>query len=314
MSYLLAKSLFINIYEFNQNKSNFMQKFTPMAKLPLVWKSFERATHDKSEMSQPVIMSEKIIHPVSGYQWLILHLSITIAGLYAVNLKGFNEIGLLCLCLSIVMFFGYFVVNPSEARLILQMGEYMGTVKQSGFYWVLPYCRKLKISLKTYSFVSEILQTSDAKGDAILISATIIWKIQDTAKALFQISDFQSYIKSKSLSVLKNVAAAYPLEAGENQPSLRLYSGALGEAMRKELQQKLLPVGLWIEEARITHLVYSPEILSEKSKNHHINIDNHIKAVAHTLKKMEEQQLISALNEEQKAHFAGELFLVMQGK
>jgi regulator of protease activity HflC (stomatin/prohibitin superfamily) len=283
-----------------------------MAKLPLVWNPFDKAKNDKSEMNQPVIMSEKIIQPVSGYQWLILHLSITIAGLYAVNLKGFNELGLLCLFISILMIFGYFVVNPSEARLILQMGEYVGTVKQSGFYWVLPYCRKLKVSLKTYSFVSETLQTSDAKGDAIQIGATIIWKIQDTAKALFQINDFQSYIKSKSLSVLKNVAAAYPLEAGENQPSLRIYSGALGEAMRKELQQKLLSVGLWVEEARITHLAYSPEILAEKSKNQHSNIDNHIKAVAHTLKKMEAEQLISALNEEQKANFAGELFLVMQ--
>ncbi|GAB4340102.1 MAG: SPFH domain-containing protein [Flammeovirgaceae bacterium] len=280
-----------------------------MAKLALVRKSF-----DKNNDNKPVILSENIIQPISGYQWLILHLSITIAGLYAVNTKSYDEAGLFLLLVSVVMIFGYFVVNQGEARLILQMGEYIGTVKQSGFYWTLPYCKKLKISLKTYCFVSEILQTSDARGDAIQIGATIIWRIQDTAKALFQVHDFQSLIRSKSLAVLKNVAATYPLESDEHQPSLRVYSGALSEAMRKDLQFKLSTMGLWIEEAKITHLTYSPEILAEKAKIHPSTIENHVKAVAQALKKMEEQQLISALNEQQKASLAGELLLAMQGK
>lgn len=271
-----------------------------MVELPLLRKSAKDA---EKKWTEELGWKEKPYLPPSAYYVLIIHLLLTILGLGILGYKGWGQIGLFLLFLSVLACFGYFVVNPGEAKVILQFGEYLGTVKQPGFYWTMPYCRKLKLSLKKISTTTDVVHAHDAYGDPIRLAATLVWKVHDTAQAVFQVADFSTLVKNKTMMVLKNIANAYPLEAPENQVSLRRYALVLSEALKKDLNQRLAGVGMLIEEAKIIHLSYSPEILGQKAKLQSLGTEQHIDLAIATLQKIEQKAALQALSDEQKLQF-----------
>ena len=175
---------------------------------------------------------------------------------------------------------GFFTLQPNEARVLILFGAYKGTVRQSGFWWANPlYARtrgqtrrlgaaaaeslqgKIKISLRARNFNSEKLKVNDKRGNPIEIAAVIVWRVEDTAKAAFDVDDYESYVHIQSESAVRHIASCYAYDRGEEQePSLRESADEVAGALKNELLERLSKAGILVEDARLTHLAYAPEI------------------------------------------------------
>ena len=200
---------------------------------------------------------------------------------------------LLELC-GIVMFPGFFTLQPNEARVLILFGAYKGTVREAGFHWGNPFysnglgqgsgrrgieleresgagkpsikirvgkLSRFKVSLRTRNFNSDKLKVNDKRGNPIEIAAVVVWRVQDTAQAIFDVEDFENYVRVQSESALRHLASGYAYDHGEeNEVTLRSGVDEVSQALRKELQDRLQKAGVLVEEARLTHLAYAPEI------------------------------------------------------
>jgi regulator of protease activity HflC (stomatin/prohibitin superfamily) len=156
---------------------------------------------------------------------------------------------------------GVFVVNPNEGRVLQLFGDYAGTVKAPGLRWANPFFTKKRISLRVRNFESARLKVNDNEGNPIEIAAVVVWQVVDTAEAVFQVDDYNNYVKVQSEAALRNLATGYPYDAhDEQQMSLRGNTAAVAEHLKKEIQDRLARAGVEVLEARISHLAYAPEI------------------------------------------------------
>jgi regulator of protease activity HflC (stomatin/prohibitin superfamily) len=206
---------------------------------------------------------------------------------------GLMVLAILLEPLSIILLTGLFTLQPNEARVLLLFGEYRGTVREPGFHWGNPFYangpsqlnqrmnrmhssargesaetssgpRNLprhKISLRTRNFNSEKLKVNDKRGNPIEIAAVIVWKVADTAQAVFDVEDYENYVRVQSESALRHLASVYAYDHGEeNEVTLRSGVEEVSQALKLELQARLGKAGVLVEEARLTHLAYAPEI------------------------------------------------------
>jgi regulator of protease activity HflC (stomatin/prohibitin superfamily) len=164
------------------------------------------------------------------------------------------------LLLTILMV-GLFVVNPNEGRVLQLFGDYVGTVRVAGLRWANPFYTKRRISLRDRNFESTRLKVNDHEGNPIEIAAVVVWRVVDTAEAMFQVDDYNNYVRVQTESALRNLATNYTYDAhDENQMSLRGNTAAVAEHLKKEIQDRLARAGVEAIEARISHLAYAPEI------------------------------------------------------
>jgi len=156
---------------------------------------------------------------------------------------------------------GLFVVNPNEGRVLQLFGDYVGTVKVPGLRWANPFYTKKRISLRVRNFESGRLKVNDNEGNPIEIAAVVVWQVVDTAEAVFQVDDYNNYVKVQSEAALRNLATSYTYDAhDETQMSLRGHTAAVADHLKKEIQDRLSRAGVEVIEARISHLAYAPEI------------------------------------------------------
>jgi regulator of protease activity HflC (stomatin/prohibitin superfamily) len=157
---------------------------------------------------------------------------------------------------------GFFTLQPNEAAALTFMGKYKGTVKVSGWHWQNPFYSKQKISLRSRNLNGEKLKVNDEMGNPIEIAAVVVWHVENTFEALFNVENYIGYVKIQSESAIRHLAGLYPYDitVGERQLSLRGSADEVSEALRKELQERLGKAGVVIEEARLSHLAYAPEI------------------------------------------------------
>jgi regulator of protease activity HflC (stomatin/prohibitin superfamily) len=156
---------------------------------------------------------------------------------------------------------GLFVVNPNEGRVLQLFGDYVGTVKNPGLRWANPFYTKKRISLRVRNFESTKLKVNDLEGNPIEIAAVVVWRVVDTAEAVFEVDDYQNFVKVQSEAAVRNLATSYKYDAHEeDQMSLRGNTAAVAEHMKKEIQERLAKAGVEVLEARISHLAYAPEI------------------------------------------------------
>jgi regulator of protease activity HflC (stomatin/prohibitin superfamily) len=156
---------------------------------------------------------------------------------------------------------GVFVVNPNEGRVLQFFGDYVGTVKTPGLRWANPFYTKKRISLRIRNFESTKLKVNDHEGNPIEIAAVVVWRVVDTAEAVFEVDDYQNFVKVQSEAAVRNLATSYKYDAHEeDQMSLRGNTIAVAEHMKKEIQDRLAKAGVEVLEARISHLAYAPEI------------------------------------------------------
>jgi regulator of protease activity HflC (stomatin/prohibitin superfamily) len=165
------------------------------------------------------------------------------------------------LLLDIFLLAGLFVVNPNEGRVLQFFGDYVGTAKKAGLRWANPLFTKRRISLRVRNFESGRLKVNDQEGNPIEIASVVVWRVVDTAEAVFQVDDYQNFVKVQTESALRNMATSYKYDAHEeDQMSLRGNTNEVAEHLKKEIQDRLAQAGVEVMEARISHLAYAPEI------------------------------------------------------
>jgi len=165
------------------------------------------------------------------------------------------------LLLDIFLLAGLFVVNPNEGRVLQFFGDYVGTAKKPGLRWANPLFTKKRISLRVRNFESGRLKVNDQEGNPIEIASVVVWRVVDTAEAVFQVDDYQNFVKVQTESALRNMATSYKYDAHEeDQMSLRGNTNEVAEHLKKEIQDRLAQAGVEVMEARISHLAYAPEI------------------------------------------------------
>jgi SPFH domain / Band 7 family len=167
----------------------------------------------------------------------------------------------LALLVTIFLAAGLFVVNPNEGRVLQLFGDYKGTVRVPGLRWANPFFTKKRISLRVRNFESARLKVNDNEGNPIEIAAVVVWQVVDTAEAVFQVDDYNNYVKVQSEAALRNLATSYTYDThDDSQMSLRGHTAEVADHLKKEIQERLTRAGVEVIESRISHLAYAPEI------------------------------------------------------
>ena len=161
----------------------------------------------------------------------------------------------------IVCLFGFFIVNPNEGRVMQLFGDYKGTVKTAGLRWANPFYSKRHISLRVRNFESGRLKVNDNDGNPIEIAAVVVWRVVDSAEAVFEVDNYENYVKVQTEAAVRNLATRYTYDAHEaEQTSLRGSTAAVAKDLQHEIQERLAKAGVQVIEARLSHLAYAPEI------------------------------------------------------
>lgn len=218
---------------------------------------------------------EHEVTAVNGWIMLIVNLALVALGpflfvrsIYEVEAlhRSFPAIkfvaGILCLILGIIFLIGHFTLQPNQSRVQILFGAYHGTVKKSGFHWANPfYSKRTKVSLRSHNFSTDKVKVNDKRGNPIEIGAVVVWRVHDTAQAVFDVEDYQEYVDVQSESAVRHLAGSYAYDQGEeDEVTLRSSADEVAATLMEELQQRLAKAGVTVEEARITHLAYAPEI------------------------------------------------------
>ena len=162
-----------------------------------------------------------------------------------------------------LMLGGFFTLQPNMSAALLLFGKYTGTVKANGFHWANPFLHKSRVSLRARNLNPERIKVNDSRGNPIEIAAVIVWRVHNTAQALFDVDEFVHYVTVQSESALRHLASAYPYDTTEEgQLSLRGSMDEVSASLTKELQERVEKAGVKIDEARLSHLAYAPEIAS----------------------------------------------------
>jgi regulator of protease activity HflC (stomatin/prohibitin superfamily) len=209
--------------------------------------------------------TEKIITPPSGYAAFAIALILLATAIGAFAMELIVPGALLIAVDFILVIPGIIIVNPSQSKVLTLFGKYVGTVKEDGFFWVNPLAMKRKVSLKAYNVNGQQLKVNDKAGNPIEIAAVIVWQVNDTAKALFDVENYIQYVNIQSESAVRHLANSYPYDNYEDEEArITLRDGAdeVSKMLEQELNQRLERAGINVIEARISHLAYSPEIAS----------------------------------------------------
>jgi regulator of protease activity HflC (stomatin/prohibitin superfamily) len=213
------------------------------------------------------VMREILIEPMSGLGMLLglligalLSLMLFIGGIMGESLFFIIisiPIGVVCLG----GLTGLFTVNPNEAKVLQLFGNYQGTVRKPGLRWVNPFYAKRSISLRVRNFESERLKVNDRSGSPIEIAAVVVWRVVDSAEAIFHVDDYNNFVQVQSESALRNMALSYPYDSHENgETALQSHTSEVALHLKTEIQDRLTQAGVEVMEARISHLAYAPEI------------------------------------------------------
>jgi regulator of protease activity HflC (stomatin/prohibitin superfamily) len=260
--------------------------------------------------------------------------------------------------LAVILLCGHFTLQPNHARVLILFGTYKGTVRTSGFWWANPFYSRVrarvplppgsvssetlkaaaqrpgfsnllyrrlgaKISLRARNFNSEKLKVNDKRGNPVEIAAVVVWRVEDTARAAFDVDDYESYVHIQSESAIRHIASLYAYDRGEeHEPTLRESADEVAVAMKKELQERLDKAGVVIEEARLTHLAYAPEIAQAMLRRQQAEaviaarqkiVHGAVSMVDMALRELSEKGVVK-LDEERKASMVSNLLVVLCGE
>jgi regulator of protease activity HflC (stomatin/prohibitin superfamily) len=219
--------------------------------------------------------------------------------------------------------FGFFTLQPNQARVLLLFGSYRGTVRTSGFFWTNPFMLKKRLSLRARNLNGDRLKVNDKRGNPIEIAAVVVWRVEDTAQALFDVENYEEYVRIQSESAVRHLASCYAYDHGENEEiTLRSNTDEVSAALRKELEERLRKAGVMVEEARLTHLAYAPEIASAMLRRQQAEaviaarqkiVHGAVSMVDLALRELSEKKVIE-LDEERKAAMVSNLLVVLCGE
>ena len=207
-------------------------------------------------------MIEKQVWKMNGFLALFLSLLTLVASVYAFFLMQI-AVGIVMVVLFTLIVSSIMVVQPNEARAVTFFGSYIGTVRDSGLWMTVPFTSKPKISLRVSNFNSKMLKVNDIEGNPVEIAAVVVFKVVDSARALFEVNDYEQFVEIQSETALRHVANKYPYdEFEEGGYSLRGNADQVASELAGEIQERLKSAGVEVIEARLTHLAYATEIAS----------------------------------------------------
>jgi regulator of protease activity HflC (stomatin/prohibitin superfamily) len=209
---------------------------------------------------------EKVIKPSSGYFMLFLALAAIAGSVYSFTLGlPYAIIGGIVFLISLICLAGFFIVDPNKAMVLLLFGEYKGTVKANGFFWVNPFMTKKKISLRVRNFENKPLKVNDKIGNPVMIGTIVVWQVEDTFKTTFDVEDYENFVHLQTDAAVRKMAGLYCYDNFDDDHSeVTLRSGVeeVNHSLEKEIAERLLQAGIKVIEARISNLAYASEIAS----------------------------------------------------
>ncbi len=315
--------------------------------------------------NQSTVSREIPIRAFSGWLALAFHLLWILGAIWLFLDSAPNRYGpgvalsFLGFAIAFLMLFGYFTLQPNEARVQILFGNYKGTVRDSGFHWANPFYsrsrgptarrgshsaphgrpgndlkaimqaatadsaeRSTKLSLRAHNFNSETLKVNDKRGNPVEIASVVVWRVDDTAQAVFDVEDYKSYVQVQSESALRGIASRFAYDHGEHhEPTLRGSADEVAQALTEELQVRLAKAGVVVEESRLTHLAYAPEIASVMLRRQQAEaivaarqqiVQGAVSMVHMALRELEAQQVVQ-LDPERKAAMVSNLLVVLCG-
>ena len=212
--------------------------------------------------------NEKNIKASNGYIALIIVLGLIIA-LFIGFIRTKESELFLFIPILLILLRGFFIVNPNSSKVMVLFGAYKGTIRDNGFFWANPFYTREKISLRARNFDSERVKVNDKIGNPIMINVILVWKVQDTFKAAFDVDNYQEFVRVQTDAAVRKLAGSYPYDNfDDTQAELTLRSGMdeVNEALENEITERLSIAGIEVMEARIGYLAYAPEIASAMLK------------------------------------------------
>ena len=229
---------------------------------------------------------------------------------------------LVLMVLGVIGLAGHFVVNPNQGKVLQLFGDYVGTAKEPGLRWANPFYSKKVVSLRVRNFESGTLKVNDQRGNPVEIAAVVVWKVVDTAEAIFHVDDYKEFVHVQSEAALRNLATGYPYDAYEkDQKSLRGHTVEIAEQLQKEIQDRLTQAGVEVIEARISHLAYAAEIAGAMLQRQQAGavvaarqriVEGAVGMVESALAMLAKKKIVE-LDEERKAAMVSNLLVVLCG-
>jgi regulator of protease activity HflC (stomatin/prohibitin superfamily) len=272
------------------------------------------------------MIREKQTNALSGWFMLftllvVLILSIVWLVLAARSQSGWSAgFSVFVMVLDLFLLVGLFVVNPNEAQVVQLLGTYVGSVRDQGLWWMNPLCSKRRVSLRVRNFESAKLKVNDHTGNPIEIAAVVVWKVVDSAEAVFEVDDYKNFVQVQSEAALRNLATSYPYDSHvEGEVALRSHTAEIAEQLKREIQDRLAKAGVEVIESRISHLAYAPEIAGAMLRRQQASaivaarqkfVEGAVGMVEMALEKLSERKLV-VLDEERKAAMVSNLLVVL---
>ncbi len=218
---------------------------------------------------------------------------------------------------------GFFMLQPNEAGVLTLFGDYSGTERKAGLRWTWPWLIRKKVSVRARNHNVDTLKVNDKRGNPVEIAAVVVWRVEDTAQALFDVEDFENFVRVQSESALRHVATRYNYDEGEeheaNEITLRAGADVVADALREELQARVQLAGVKIEEAKLTHLAYAPEIAGAMLRRQQAEavisartkiVHGAVSMVEMALKSLSEKNVVE-LDDERRAAMVSNLMVVL---
>jgi len=264
---------------------------------------------------------EKVIVPGSGYLMLTVSLLLVIGStLGLIFLKMF--LLFFPLALGLFLTIGFLIVNPNESAVLVLFGAYKGTVKKNGFFWVNPFFARKKISLRARNLDSEAIKVNDKPGNPIMIGIVLVWKVEDTFKAAFEVDDYQHFVDIQTESAVRKLAGHYSYDNFDDEEAeITLRSGGIevNEALENEIAERLVIAGIKVLEARINYLAYASEIAGAMLRRQQATaivaarvkiVEGAVSMVEMALDQLSKKQIIE-MDDEKKAAMVSNLMVVL---
>ena len=228
--------------------------------------------------------------------------------------------GVMALMVTLVCLAGFYMVEPNQSAVLTLFGRYVGTVREQGLRWNNPFYSERKVSLRVRNFESGRLKVNEAEGSPIEIAAVVVWKVVDSAEAVFNVDDYESYVHVQSEAALRQMASSYPYDQHEEgQVSLRSHAAEISQHLKEQLEERLAKAGIDVLEARISHLAYAPEIAQAMLQRQQANaviaartriVEGAVGMVEMALEKLKAKGVVD-LDEERRAQMVSNLLVVL---
>ena len=274
------------------------------------------------------MIQEKQIKAISGLGVLPIAFLLQIVSILAVIAAIRSEsaagivLSIFFAVLVVLMWGGFFMVHPNQGKVLQLFGKYVGTERTAGLKWANPFYSKKALSLRVRNFESGKLKVNDSLGNPVEIVAVVVWRVVDTAEAVFEVDDFRSFVQIQTEAALCNMATNYPYDQHtEGEKSLRSHTVEIADDLRVEIQERLGKAGVEVMESRISHLAYSPEIAQAMLQRQQATaivaarrkiVDGAVGMVEQALEELSAKQVVD-LDDERKAAMVGNLLVVLCG-